>query len=769
MLQGNIAGQYKDKFFSSTPKQIIKDIFGGVIVALISIPISMGYAQIAGLPMQYGLYGSVFTILFFGLLTTSKDFVFGVDAAPAALVGGAIASMGITAESSDAMAAVPTITMFVALWLLLFYIFKAGRVVQYISSPVMGGFVTGICCTIILMQMPKLFGGAAGTGEAPELIVHIIEQTEFFHPLALLLGLSTIALIMLGKKFIPKVPVSVIVMLIGAMLTIFCHVDEMGVKLLPHVDSGFEGFHMLPVISDLSMLSDYLFNSLSVAVVILAESLLASKGNALKDGYKLDNNREVLAYSVANFSAALTGCCPVNASVSRTGIVRQFGAKSQWLSVSAALTMLAVLYFATPVIEYLPVPVLTAIVVSALINACEFHEAKRLWEKSRNEFYIFMGAFLSVLFFGTVAGVMIGVVLSFVAVVIRAVTPPRAFMGVIKGKDGFYSLGRNSEARTIKNTIIYRFGGNLFFANIDTFQSDIESAVTPDTKYIIVNAGAVGNIDITAADRLLLMYEDYEKRGIRFYITEHVGEVNDMLRQYGAGRLLKSGAVRMTTALALRDAGLEYPYPLEKNSDSYAAQLSKKPMHIQSKGKASKQRQAKRPKHISKAAKGIQPELEWVLGKDSGRYMDRIADELIEELFRADIGTFDAENFEKHMPWGRVNYFDEDELIDRLEFRIFSMLKNEPEKAAGFESLLEQRREEIESRMLSMDPHILERLKARRMKYAETLKKSDPAAYERLQKRRTEYIKHLDNTDPELAKKYREAYMDVFTGEDVHQ
>ncbi len=742
--------------FAVAPKQLAKDIIGGIIVALISIPISMGYAQISGLPMQYGLYGSVIPIFLFGLLTSSKDFVFGVDAAPAALVGGAIATMGISAESAEAMNAVPIITALVSVWLLVFYIFKAGRIVQYISSPVMGGFVSGICCTIILMQVPKLFGGAAGTGEAPELIKHIVEQCENFNPVALILGISTIVLIMLGKKFIPKVPVSVIVMVIGALLTVFFHIDGMGVKLLPHVDSGFAGFFVPNIGALKGSVGEYLFNSLSVAVVILAESLLASRGNALKDGYKLDNNREVLAYSIGNFSSALTGCCPVNGSVSRTGIVRQFGAKSQWISISAAGAMIAVLYFATPIIEYMPVPVLTAIVVSALMNACEFHEAKRLWKTSRNEFYIFIGAFLSVLFFGTIAGVMIGVVLSFVAVVIRAVTPPRAFLGVIKGKDGFYSLGRNSEARAIKDTVIYRFGGNLFFANIDTFQNDIENAVTPETKYIIVNAGAIGNIDITAADRLVLMYEDYKNRGIKFYITEHVGEVNDMLRKYGADKLLRSGAVRMTTALALRDAGLEYPYKLDAdNKDGQG----KKYTFTQSKGISSKKRSdEKRPKHISRAAKGIQPELEWVFGKDSHVYIDKITDELIDELLSTDISEAGLVAAEKHTPWGRINYFDEDELIDRIEMRIFSLLKNDPEKETMFEKLLEKRREEIEMRMLSMDPQIFERLKARRTEHAEALKKSDPEAYNILLSHRAEYIKRLEKTHPELAGKYKEVF-----------
>ncbi len=693
------------KWMPSSAGQLIRDLSGGVIVALISIPISMGYAQIAGLPMQYGLYGSVFPIILFGLLTSSRDFVFGVDAAPAALVGGLIASMGIAEGSPQAMTVVPTLTFFTALWLLLFCMLRAGRIVRYISSAVMGGFVTGICCTIILMQFPKLFGGTAGTGEAPELIVHIVEQLPLFHPVSFGLSVLSVALIMMAKRWVPKLPMSVIVMAAAAAFGCFFPFESIGVKLLPHVDAGLPAAVALPSVGSLSELSKYLFSSLSVAAVILAESLLASGSNALKDGYRLDNNREIAAYAAANLAAALCGCCPVNASVSRTGIVRQFGVSSQWQSVAAGLSMVVVLFFAAPIIEYLPVPVLTAIVVSALMNACEFGEAVHFFRHSRTEFYIFMGAFLAVMIFGTVYGVMIGIVLSFVAVIIRAVTPPRDFLGVIDGKENsFYSLRRNGEAKPIQHTLIYRFGGNLFFANIDTLCNDIEKAVKEDTEVIIIHAGACGQVDITAAERLMMLYDDYRNRGIRLYITEHIGQVNDQLRAFGARRLTESGAVRMTTDLALRDAGIHYPYPTEPRADAFGS--------IVPQGQAA-------PHHISKRAKGIQPELEWVFGTEANAYRERIADELVEMLFREDITIAEFEDAEKHTFWGRVNMFDEDEILDRIEQRVEKEFAGHPERLIRLEQIIESRRNYIEKRMKQMDPEILKKLQERRQLYLE--------------------------------------------------
>lgn len=152
-----------------------KDILSGIIMAAVSIPISMGYAQIAGVPAVYGLYGSVLPILLFAMLSTSKQFIFGVDAAPAAIVGAALATLGVTAESAQALQYVPLIALFTGLWLLLFYLLHADKIVDFISTPVMGGFISGIAVTIIMMQIPKLMGSSAGTGEFIELAEHIFQ------------------------------------------------------------------------------------------------------------------------------------------------------------------------------------------------------------------------------------------------------------------------------------------------------------------------------------------------------------------------------------------------------------------------------------------------------------------------------------------------------------------------------------------------------------------------------------------------------------------
>lgn len=307
-------------------KNILKDVFAGIIIMAVSIPISMGYAQIAGLPAIYGLYGSVFPILAFAVFSSSYQFIFGVDAAPAALVGSALLGLNIQSGSKEALAAVPLITLFVALWLFAFYLMKAGKLVSYISAPVMGGFITGICTTIILMQLPKLMGGNAGVGEFFELAEHIIDTAKNINIPSLILGISTLIILLISKKFIPKFPMAVLMMAAGACMTKFLSIRDFGIQTLASVEKGLPDWS-IPDFSAVPI-KEAITISLSVAVVIMAETLLAENNFASKNGYKINDNREILAFSVGNLVAALTGCTPINGSVSRTAMGEQYQAKT---------------------------------------------------------------------------------------------------------------------------------------------------------------------------------------------------------------------------------------------------------------------------------------------------------------------------------------------------------------------------------------------------------------------------------------------------------
>lgn len=714
------------------------DIIAGIIVALVSIPISMGYAQIAGLPAAYGLYGSLLPVLVYAFTTSSPQFVFGVDATPAVLVGGTLAALGVTTGSDEAMRLVPAITLVVAAWLLVFSLIKAGRIVNYISTPVMGGFISGIGITIILMQVPKLFGGAAGTGELIELILHITDQLKYFNVLSAVLGFGTVVIILVCKKYMPKFPMSVVLMVLGAMATAFLHIDRFGVKLLPHVDAGFPKLYIPDVTLLRNNTSEIVVLGLTCALVIMAQTLLATNNYANRYGYKVDNNREVLAYSLANVASAVSGSCPLNGSVSRTGIADQFGCKTQLMSVTAAVTMLIVVLFATPLLEYLPVPILTGIVVAALIGIVEYKLADKLRKVNRAEFFIFLAAMFGVLLFGTIYGVIIGVILSFIAVIIRAVVPPRSLLGCIPGHEGFYNLNRNRNALEIQHVVMYRFSGNLFFANVSTFLQDIENAIKDDTRVVIVDASGIGSIDITAADRLVSFNKILKDKGLRFYITEHVGNVNDQLRKLGAGCLVEEGVTRRTISLALRDAGVDRPYPLAGTLEQTEAHND----FIEDNERLA--------------------EIEWAFGEDASEWLDKFAVQMTDDITHMD------ENSE-HIPdnvlaeaeskntWGRIGLFDEDELLERVEMHLSELTQNNS-NAEALEERIEERRLRLEAKIAKLNPDALAHLRQHRREVMMHFKENNPEAYKHMMERRMEHISKLEKENPELAVKMKKLY-----------
>lgn len=679
-------------------ENLAKDMVAGLIIMAVSIPISMGYAQIAGLPAVYGLYGSVFPILIFALFSTSPQFIFGVDAAPAALIGSALLSLGVESGSREAMQVVPVLTFFVALWLLAFYVIKAGKLVNYISAPVMGGFITGICTTIILMQIPKLMGGTAGVGELPELIEHIAGTVSTINLPSVVLGLAALVILLIAKRLVPKFPMAVLLMAAGAVMTKFFPVEQWGVKTLDAVETGMPRWSV-PSFTEVS-LKEAVTISLSVAVVIMAETLLAENNFANKNGYRLDDNQEILAFSMGNFLAAFTGCCPINGSVSRTAMGEQYQAKTQLTGIVAGLSMIVLLLVGTGFIGYLPVPILTAIVISALLGATEFHLVARLWRVSRTEFFIFMGAFFGVLMLGTVNGVLIGVILSFSEMIIRTSKPARCFLGIQPGHSHFRDIKESSQIHPVEGVVIYRFSSNLFFANIQVMKADIEHAIKDDTKAVILDASGVGSVDITAADSLELLYQSLKAKGIRFYITEHIASVNEQFRKLGLGHLIEEGCVRRTIHIALKDMGICRPYPLEGGVSNEEKSASRK-----------------------RADNRVQ-EFVWAFGAESEEQMEKQIRLQIEQLKK----TGDVEEL-IHGRWAHMEALDEDEWLEHLEEHLKEIVHISGKDEQSLAIRIEEHRREVHDRIAKEHPELAQRFKERRHILDQNLKERHPEIY----------------------------------------
>ena len=585
---------------------------------------------------------------------------------------------------------------------------KTGKLVNYISAPVMGGFITGICTTIILMQIPKIMGGTSGTGEFFELAEHTFETGKHINIPSVIMGVIALVILLVSKKLIPKFPMAVVLMFAGTIITLNMPIRDWGINTLSAVEPGLPKWS----IPDFSIISiqQTITISLSVAVVIMAETLLAENSFAQKNNYRINDNQEILAFSVGNFMAAFTGCCPINGSVSRTAMGEQYQAKTQLTGIVAGLSMIVLLICGTGFIGYLPIPILTAIVISALLGATEFDLAARLWKLSRTEFLIFVGAFLGVLLLGTINGVLIGIILSFTEMIIRTSKPSRCFLGIQPGHRHFRDLKEGNQIHAIEGVIIYRFSSNLFFANIGVLQRDIEDSIKPDTKAVILDASGIGSIDITAADRLAMLYKSLKEKGIRFYMTEHIAKVNEQIRTLGLGYMIEEGRVRRTIHIALKDMGIARPYPLEGGIENEERSASRK-----------------------RADNKVQ-EFVWAFGAESEEQIEKQIVLQIQQLKK----TGDIEKL-FHGSWSHMDAFDEDEWLEHLEEHLKEIVNISGKDEKSIATRFEEHRKEIHERIKNEHPEMAERFKKRRHILDEHLRQRHPEVFN--------LIEHLRESD----------------------
>ena len=508
------------------------DIPAGIIVAALTIPVAMGYAQVAGLPPIYGLYASMIPVLGYVVFASSRQMVFGMDAGGSAITGSAIAAMGITYGSAQAIWAAPILALFAGAFLIIFSVLKLGRFSEYISKPVISGFISGISLSIMISQLPKMFGVTAADSNFFENIAVLFTKAKDISLLSVGLAAITIAIVLLGKKFLPKIPFALILLIIATALSAYFHFNDLGVNTVGHIPKGIPPFSIPDIfkISDISLFIGYGF---ATAVIIFAASIVAAESFADKAGYSIDTQKETFAYGASSLLAAFTGCPPTSGSVSRTAASEQFHGRSQMVSVVSAIVITLIVLFLGEVLYYMPQPVLAGIVFAAMVGILEIGQVRFLLKASRAEAIIWIISAASVVVVGVLFGVMVGIALSFIDVIMRLAKPPRAFLGKIKGSDGYYDFSVNTKAKEIPGVLIYRFSAMLVFANIKLFVDDINNMVTKEKpSFIIIDATAIPQIDDTASQELRKLLTDLKSKNIDYCFAGAVGRLRNMIKDF---------------------------------------------------------------------------------------------------------------------------------------------------------------------------------------------------------------------------------------------
>ena len=515
------------------------DFIAGLLIAALSIPIAMGYAQIAGLSPVYGLHASILPAIVFALVTNTRSIVFGLDSAVVAVTGGVVMSAGVMLGSEQAFALMPVLTMLVALFLLLFAFTRAGSLVHYVPEPVMNGFILGISITIIFRQIPKL----AGTARLDLLdLPTFVAQVNV--PSVVLSLFALCALFFIGSKA-PKVPGALVVLVFGMAFSLGFGLESQGVAVLGDMSTGFPEF-VLPKVTGLGAVV-MVGGAFTIAITCAIESLLTLNTFSMREGVRPHGNRELVSFALGNAASALIGCPPCSASLSRTAAAASSGGRSQLASVFGALAIAAFVLVLAPYLRYLPEPVLASIIVYVMVQVVDFGAVQRYAKNVRIELAVLTFVAVAVILFGALVGVAAGVVVSLLTQYYRARATGNEKLV------GFEADGPESAPHVPDNMIVVYLHGFLSFTNIDQQLEAVRKQVTDGIDTVIFEISDVTSIDATAAETMKRFMSILSDQGVCVRIVRSLALANDHYTRYELRRIMKRISVYPTVQSAIDD------------------------------------------------------------------------------------------------------------------------------------------------------------------------------------------------------------------------
>ena len=516
------------------------DVVAGLTVWAVLVPSALAYATIAGVSPVVGLYAAPAALILYAALGSSRQLITGPSAAAAAL-SAAVVGNAVAGNGDQFVATTAALAICVGLAALIAGLLRLGFLANFISEPVLKGFIVGLSLTILAGQVPKLFGIEPGTGDFFERVWDFLINIDETDGLTLLVGVGSLAVLSGFPRLVPAIPGTLAVVVLGIGAVEIFDLGAHGVAIVGSIDSGLPSL-ALPDVS-LERFGGLGAAALGVMLVGFAESLGTAKVYAQRANREIDPNRELIGLGAANLGAGISGGFVVNGSLSKTAVNSTAGGRTQFVGlIAAALTMLTLL-FLTGYFESLPVPTLAAVVIAALIDLIDFSALRDFYRvysarlgraygfAARADFIAAVAAMLGVMIFGTLAGLFIGVLISLLLLLYRASRPPVAELGRVPGASGHFSdLDRHPENRPVEGIAVLRIEGGLFFANAGPVAAAIRRAAgRDDVDAVVIDAETVPFIDVTAAQALDQVARELHADGVRLVIARNIGQVRDVL------------------------------------------------------------------------------------------------------------------------------------------------------------------------------------------------------------------------------------------------
>lgn len=554
------AGGWKGKWSRITPglvqllpydrSNLSHDLIAGLSVAAVALPVGVAYAQLAGFNPAVGLYSSILPLAAYAIFGTSRQLIMGPDAATCALITAALTPLAAGDPELYASLSV-TLAFFAGILCVGASFLKLGALADFLSKPILVGFLNGIALSIILGQIGKILGFPISAGGIVPRLVEVASKLGLTHGPTLAVGLGTFVVLLITPRIMKQVPAALVAMILAAVAVRLFGLEQLGVKIVGEVPAGLPPIR-IPHFS-LGLIPTLFEDAAGLALVTFSSMMLTSRSFASKNGYDIDADRDFAALGAANIASALSQGFAISGADSRTAMSDATGGRTQVTGLVAAGTIAVVLLFFTGPLRYVPISALGAVLVKAGLSLVDLEALKLIYKIDRREFGLSVLATLGVVAVGAIHAILVAVALATLRFVRLMARPKVETLGLVEGTPGFHSVERHPNATTVPGLLLFRFNAPIVFFNAPYFKREILAAANaagPNLKLVVVDLLPVTMIDATGLYTTQEVAEELERRGAALAAAGRQMEWRD----WAASRKLSERAARAKFYPTMRSA-----------------------------------------------------------------------------------------------------------------------------------------------------------------------------------------------------------------------